>query len=44
MCEICCFVAKNKAALSSHLRGSCGKKVQESEPDQYTNQIISIET
>ena len=41
-CEFCNFVAKNKAALSSHLRGCSVKKTSGS--DQDTNQIISIET
>ena len=43
-CDFCNFVAKNKAALSSHHRGICGKKLQESEQNHDTNQIISIET
>ena len=42
-CEFCNFSDKNKAALSSHLRGCSVKKTLKQEPAQ-NNQIISIET
>lgn len=43
-CEFCNFIAKNKAALSSHHRGCSVKKSLESESNIDSNTIISIET